>query len=34
MGGITEIFLRSEYEESIASIRESEIIRMGELIEG
>ena len=34
MGGITEIFLRSEYEESIASIGESEIIRMGELIEG
>ena len=34
MGGITRIFLASEYEEMILSVDEAEMIRLGELIEG
>lgn len=34
MGGITRIFLTSEYEEMILSVDEAEMIRLGELIEG
>ncbi len=34
IGGLAGIFLRSDYEESIAVINEGDIIRLGEIVEG